>query len=309
MYIISKKRALRSKKTEKMASPTVISSQCIVTTTEHKCVCGKTFPTLARLAQHASDAKCSGEKQRTKKQPNSNKKPAENRKSPGTWQKRAEKSSTTPPQAEEGLAEWCAENDDCRCMRWISKTQEVSVKFFKEEGRPIRTAKSFEKLFKLLKAAGQKTFVCSKCPEDLSIAERTTTNIIRHLKEHHPRNEEDDNVCCKICQEDGIETYVPRGEIGKHVATAHRNRKKTTCGVCKEEFPHDKIGGHMKTAHPDHRRCGQCTGINYIHKDNFSEHNAKCHAKNGKSGAVKCRGCSKHIARESLSKHNKTCKH
>ena len=243
-----------------MASTEVISSQCVVATTEHKCVCGKTFPTFARLAQHANDAKCTGEKQRTKKQPNSNKKPTENRKSPGTWQKRAGKTSNTPPPAEEGMEKWCEENSDCRYMKWISKTQEASVKFFKEEGRPIRTAKSFEELFKLLKAAGQKLIVCSKCSKDLSIAERTTTNIMRHLKEHHPREEKEEKVCCKICKEEGVETHVLRKDIGKHVATAHRDRKKSN-------------------------------------------------TKTGQSGTVKCRGCSKHIARESLGKHNKTCKH
>ena len=288
----------------------VIAHQCVVTTTKHICVCGKTFPTLARLAQHAGDAKCSGEKQRTKKQPNRNKKPTENRKTPGTWQKRAEKSSTTPPQAEEGLAEWYVENDDCRCMRWISKTQEASVKFFKEEGRPIRTANNFDGLFKLLKAAGQKTFVCTKCPEDLSIAERTTTHIIRHLKEHHPvEKDETDTVCCKFCEEDGIETFVPREDIGKHVATAHQDKKNKECSICQTVCEQNGMGKHMRTSHPNHRRCGQCNGYNYIHKDKFDEHNKKCHAKHGKSGTIKCRGCSNHIARESLIKHNKTCKH
>lgn len=229
-----------------MASTEVIASQCVVATTEHKCVCGKIFPTFARMAQHSSDAKCTGEKQRTKKQPNSNKKQpndkkksAENRKSPETWQKKAQKISKKPPPAEEGMEEWCKENNDCRIMRWLPKTQEASVKFFKEEGRPIRTAKSFEELFRLLKAAGQKLIVCNKCSKDLSIAERTTTNIIRHLKEHHPQDEkeeEDDKVFCKICKEEGIDTQVLRKDIGKHVATAHKNRKKC----------HGKQGKHSK---------------------------------------------------------------
>lgn len=176
------------------------------------------------------------------------------------------------------LEEWCLREKSCRCLKWDSEKKEASIKMWKEEGTPILKAKTFDELFKLLKRAGQKLIICSKCPDERSEWYRTTTDIKTHLKTFHPNKVE-----CLICKENGIKKLLHICEINDHVYKEHNNRcaKKETiieCSVCDEKVSKNNIKKHLQEKHPNYKRCKYCKGVNYIHKNEFKSHNLKCHS-------------------------------